>query len=43
MTPIIIANARVLTLKGPPGARRGAALRDLGLIEDGWVKVEQGR
>jgi len=43
MTAIIIANARVLTLKGPRGARRGVALRDLGVIEEGWVRVEDGR
>jgi len=43
MSALAIANARVLTLRGPPGPRRGEALRDLGVIERGFVCVEEGR
>jgi imidazolonepropionase len=43
MSALAIANARVLTLRGPPGPRRGAALRDLGVIERGFVCVADGR
>jgi imidazolonepropionase len=31
-----------LTLRGPAGVRRGAALHDLGLIEDGSVLIKDG-
>ncbi|MHC4947043.1 MAG: imidazolonepropionase [Planctomycetota bacterium] len=40
---LTIANARILTLAGPPGPRRGAALGDLGVIERGFVRVADGR
>jgi len=43
MTAFTIRNARVVTLRGPRGLRRGKALRDLGVIESGWVTVENGR
>jgi imidazolonepropionase len=43
MSTIIVANARVLTLKGPAGPRRGADLDDLGVIESGHVRVDGGR
>ncbi|MBV8896013.1 MAG: hypothetical protein JO051_05865, partial [Acidobacteriaceae bacterium] len=33
---------QVLTLRGPRGVRRGAALRDLGVIEDGAVLLRDG-
>jgi imidazolonepropionase len=32
-----------LTLRGPSGVRRGAALNDLGIIEDGSVLIQDGR
>lgn len=32
----------MLTLRGPRGVRRGAALRDLGIIEDGAVLLRDG-
>jgi imidazolonepropionase len=33
---------QVLSLRGPKGVRRGAALRDLGIIEDGAVLIRDG-
>ena len=40
---VLVRRARqLLTLAGPPGARRGPALRDLGMIEDGAVLVRDG-
>lgn len=37
---LVIQNAsQLVTLTGDPGPRVGARLRDLGLIEDGWVAV----
>lgn len=33
----------MLSLRGPRGVRRGAALRDLGIIEDGAVLIREGR
>ncbi|MBV8070951.1 MAG: amidohydrolase family protein [Acidobacteriaceae bacterium] len=33
---------QVLSLRGPRGVRRGAALRDLGIIEDGAVLIRDG-
>jgi imidazolonepropionase len=41
--PTTIINARVLTIAGEPGPRRDASLRDLNIIERGWVHVEEGR
>lgn len=32
----------MLTLRGPSGVRRGAALQDLGIIEDGSVLIREG-
>jgi imidazolonepropionase len=43
MPEVTIANARLLTLRGEDGPRRGEAMRDLGEIEHGWISVEQGR
>ena len=43
MSKIAFANARVLTLVGSAGARRGADSRDLGVIERGYVIVEGDR
>ena len=40
---ILIRGARqLLTLQGPPGPRRGAALRELGIIADGAVLIRNG-
>ena len=40
---LIIRGARqLLTLRGPQGPRRGAALRDLGIIPDGALLVREG-
>jgi imidazolonepropionase len=40
---MLVRGARqLLTLHGPPGPRRGNALRELGLIEDGAVLIENG-
>ena len=33
---------QMLTLRGPSGARRGAALHDLGVIEDGSILIRDG-
>ncbi len=40
---LTITNARILTLAGAAPPRRGAALRDLGVIEKGFVRIEDGR
>ncbi len=40
---LLFRNARILTLRGAPGPRRGAALRDLGVIPQGEVLVADGR
>lgn len=41
---LFIRGARqLLTLRGPSGPRRGPAMRDLAIIEDGAVLVEDGR
>ncbi len=41
--PILVRGAKqLLTLRGPSGERRGAALRDLGIIEDGSVLIRDG-
>jgi imidazolonepropionase len=43
MGNLLVRNARqLLTLRGPTGPRRGPALRDLGIIQDGAVLVENG-
>ena len=42
MERLAIRNARVLTLQGD-GARRGAAMRELGVIERGFVTCASGR
>lgn len=40
---ILIRGARqLLTLRGPPGPRRGAELKNLGIIEDGAVLIVDG-
>ncbi|MDP2136325.1 MAG: imidazolonepropionase [Candidatus Didemnitutus sp.] len=41
--PLLIRNARILTLAGSPGARRGAALRELAIIPHGEVLVVDDR
>jgi imidazolonepropionase len=38
-----IRNARILTLAGPPGPRRGKALGDLGVIPGGEVLIADGK
>jgi imidazolonepropionase len=43
MDRLTICGARVLTLAGGAVPRRRAALRDPGVIERGWVAVEDGR
>ena len=43
ISTLTITNARILTLAGPGQPRRGAALRDLGAIEHGFVRIEDGR
>ena len=41
--PILIRGARqLLTLRGPSGPRRGADLRNLGIIQDGSVLIVDG-
>jgi len=41
--PVLVRGARqLLTLRGAPGPRRGPALRDLGLIQDGSVLIVDG-
>ena len=39
---ILIDNARVLTLEGPPGPRSGPWHSELGVIEQGWVFARNG-
>ena len=39
---ILIDNARVLTLEGPPGPRSGPWHDELGVIEEGWVFARNG-
>jgi imidazolonepropionase len=43
--PLAIANARILTIEsfGRVEPRRGAAMRDLGVIPRGWVRIDEGR
>lgn len=33
-------NARLITLSGGDGPRRGEAMQDLGVIENGWVRID---
>jgi imidazolonepropionase len=40
---LLFRNARLLTLRGTPGPRRGAALRELGVIPYGEVLVTDGK
>jgi imidazolonepropionase len=41
--PLLVRGARqLLTLRGPSGPRRGAALRELGIVESGAMLVEEG-
>src|SRR5260370_1310319 len=43
MSSILIYGARqLLTLHGPSGPRRGSAMRDLGIIQDGAVLIVDG-
>lgn len=42
--PILLRGAKqLLTLRGPAGARRGAALRELAVIEDGSLLIRDGK
>ena len=42
--PLLIRGAKqLLTLRGPGGVRRGAALEDLAIIEDGSILIRDGR
>ncbi|MBA4136448.1 MAG: imidazolonepropionase [Opitutus sp.] len=43
MPALLIRHARILTLRGEAGARRGAALRELGIIPHGEVLVADGK
>jgi imidazolonepropionase len=44
MSSLLIYGARqLLTLHGPTGPRRGASMRDLGIIQDGAVLIVDGR
>lgn len=43
MTTVTIVNARILTLAGEDRARRGAAARDLGIIDRGFVQIDGDR
>jgi imidazolonepropionase len=44
LKPLFFRNAaQLLTLAGPPAPRRGAALRQLGIIRDGAVLTEDGK
>jgi len=43
MPDATIRNARIVTLRGAPGFRRGADLGRLDVIEKGWVSVHDGR
>ena len=40
---LLIRNARILTMAGPTGARRGKALGDLGVLPAGDVLVAEGK
>ncbi|MGD0200359.1 MAG: imidazolonepropionase [Bryobacteraceae bacterium] len=43
-TPVLVRGARQLvTLRGAPGPRRGPAMRELGIIQDGSVLIQEGR
>ena len=43
-TPVLVRGARQLvTLRGAPGPRRGPAMRELGIIQDGSVLIHEGR
>jgi len=42
-TILIVHAAQLLTLRGSPGPRRGGALRELGIIEDGAVLIADGK
>lgn len=43
MSVTTIRNARLVTMRGPAGLRRGQALAELGVIERGWVTLDRGR
>lgn len=43
MAKLTIVNARILTLAGPAAPRRGEGLRELGVVERGYVVISDGR
>src|SRR5262245_54099883 len=44
MTDLNVIHAKqLLTLAGPPRARRGPEMRDLGIIEDGAITIRDGK
>ena len=43
MPELMLVNARIVTLAGHEGPRRGEAMRDLAMIERGWIAVEDDR
>jgi len=42
MTTLVRGARQLLTLRGDPGPRRGAALRDLGIVSKGAVLIKDG-
>lgn len=43
MPSLTIANARILTLAGSAQPRRGRELKDLGVIDPGWIRIRDHR
>lgn len=43
MPDLLLVNARLITLAGHDGPRRGTAMSDLGVVEHGWLAVEGDR
>jgi imidazolonepropionase len=43
MSRCLIRDARLVTMDGPPGPRRGRALGELHVIERGWIAVDGAR
>ena len=43
MPDLLLTNARLITLAGHTGPRRGTDMSDLGIIDNGWLIVEDDR
>ncbi len=43
MARLLITNARILTMRGADGPRRGEALADLGVIARGYIRIDGDR